>query len=124
MIRTELRLARARLSGLVAVFVILTAGSAVLMVCASIAQAGARDRITPIRLADADAVVVASPDYPAAGEPYPEKVRLPIRDVQLAATTAGVIRAVGDVSVALLRSLIGRHAWVAWDRRLAVRGRV
>jgi len=112
MIVIGLRSALARVAGLVAVFVVLAAGAATLMVCASVAEAGARDRVTPVRLAAADAVVVAAQGYPAAGEPYPEKVWLPIADVRRAATAPGVARAVGDVSVAARASGAGAGEWM------------
>jgi putative ABC transport system permease protein len=112
MIVTGLRSARARMSGLIAVFVVLTTGAAALMVCASVAEAGAQDRVTAVRLAAADAVVVAAQGYPAAGEAYPEKVRLPIADVQRSANVPGVARAVGDVSVAARAPGYGDGEWM------------
>lgn len=99
MIRVSLASLRHRLLGLVAVFLVLAVGAVVVMLCASLASAGVRDRMPVGRFAGASAAVVAEQDYAAAGEQYPEKVRLPVGDVAAAARVPGVKWVAADVSV-------------------------
>lgn len=108
--RLTLRTLRFRKTGLVATFIAMSLGAAIVLACGGLMETGIRAAVPPRRLAAAAVVVTGDQSYrlpkadPADGEEDPgsatlvERVRVDASLADTVAAVPGVARAVGEVS--------------------------